>query len=272
MPGVQSKQFGVGAIVPVRQTVLNGAVDSSGFPSALSIGAGLSVTLTGTGIPFLLSFAAGFDANGPVDYLGRFTANQTFSGLTANTTCFLYVDRDSTTGALTIGFTTLAPTYQPAAPSSPATGQHWFDLSSFTMKRWSGSAWVVFQRVFVGACNTGASTVTAVFTYAYGGIYQSLWIAVIANTTYTFNHQLGMFLSQAAANIQVFTSIAGNDSDSIIATPFVAIGSTNYGYNAWYVGGGRVSLAIATKDLVARDTSNTFVSTGYYKVCVNRGW
>lgn len=265
----------IAGVATVRQTVLNGSTDSSGFPNALSAGAGLAVTLTATGTAFLLSFAAGFDANGNIDYLGQFTANQSFSSLTASTTNYLYVDRDSTTGALTTGFSTLLPVYQTIAPTSPATGQHWFDLNAFTMKRWSGSAWVVFQRVFVGEAIAGASTITTTVNYALRGAYQSVWTAVAATTIYSFNHNLGISLS-ANTNIQVFTSVAGSDSDSVIATPSTTFwnGSVNqtYGWLPRVTTTPHKTFSLLTRDFPALNNTNNFVATGNYKVCVNRGW
>lgn len=256
----------------VRQTVLNGTVDSNGFPNALSVGSGLAVTLTATGTAFLLSFAAGFDSNGAIDYLTQFTANQSFSSLTAASTCFLYVDRNPSTGALATGFTTIAPVYQTVAPTPPATGQHWFDLSAFMMKRWSGSAWIVLQRVFVGECVVGASTVTTVTNYAYRGFYQSAWVAVVALTNYNFNHQLGMSLAAASANISVFTSIAGNDTDATVAVQVLLFQSQYYGYQQRRSLTATRTLQISTQAFVAQDSSNTWQTTGFYKITVSRGW
>lgn len=262
--------------VPVRQTVLSGSVDASGFPNALSAGNGLSVSLAATTTAFTLAFATGWDKRGAIDTVGQFTSNQTWSGLTASTTCYLYIDY-SVTGVLSLSFSTFPPVYATISPASPATDQHWFDLSTFTMKRWSGSAWVVFQRVFVGEAATGASTVTSVITYAYRGFYQSVWLAVVANTTYNFSHNLGINLASSNPTLQVLTSTAGNDSDAIQATPYVSVNTgltTNpsYGWQVVYTAPVRNVFGLATENNVMRNTSNVFVTTGYYKVCLSRGW
>lgn len=264
----------IAGVASVRQTVLSGSVDSSSFPNALSIGSGLSVTLTAsTGTPFLVSFAAGFDSNGAIDYLGQFTTNQSFTGLTANTTCFLYVDRNTTTGALTTGFSTLAPAYATVAPTSPAVDQHWFNLSTFQMMRWSGGAWAPFQRVFAGEAVTGATAVTIIATYAYRGRYQSAWIAVVASTNYSFNHDLGISLPAANVNVGIYTSIAGSDIDALIAVPSLLFNNQYYGYQVRSPSiTVRRNIQIATQNFVALDYSNNWVTTAFYKLAVARGW
>ena len=71
-------------------------------------------------------------------------------------TCFLYWDINLITAALSRGITTLPPIYSAAAPSTPAVDQHWFDLSSTTMKVWSGSKWLEKVRVFAGYLSSGS--------------------------------------------------------------------------------------------------------------------
>jgi PKD repeat protein len=71
-------------------------------------------------------------------------------------TCFLYWDINLITAALSRGITTLPPIYSAAAPSTPAVDQHWFDLSSTTMKVWSGSKWLEKVRVFAGSLSSGS--------------------------------------------------------------------------------------------------------------------
>jgi hypothetical protein len=255
--------------------VLNGAVDSNGLPTALS-GSGLVATLAATVTPFLISFAAGFDAHGGVDFVNSFATNQTLT-LPANSTCFLYVDRDSSTGALTTGYTTLQPTYAAVAPSSPSTGQHWFSTAAYTMSRWSGSAWVNCQRVFVGECVTGVSTISSVVTYAYNGYYQSVWTAVTINTGYNFAHNLGMSISAAGAIATVYscTTAGTNEADISIASPSFVTGGSSYGYFHSAPAGGSTSRRIASINTMGAGVhynGSAWLTSGYYMVCVKRGF
>lgn len=95
---------------PIRQTVLSG-VNSAGTPSALSAGSGLAVNLAATASPFTVSFAAGFGANGAVDYVGRATVDTAsfWSSLPASSLSFLSVTYNS--GGLTAGSTLAPPQY-----------------------------------------------------------------------------------------------------------------------------------------------------------------
>ncbi len=259
-----------------RQTVLNGSIDTNGLPNALSIGSGLAVTLTASSTPFLLSFASGFDGNGQIDYAGQINSNQTFSSLTASTTCFLYVDRNSSTGALTLGFSTLTPIYSRATPTSPSTDQHWFSPAAYVMQRWNGSAWVAVQRVFVGEAVTGASTVTSVDTYAYSGLFATGWFAVTVSTNYSKKHYLGMTLADANALVSVFTSTsATGTSDVTIAPTYVSNMATFYGYLpkstlinsrqgfGFFTGNGGVHFD---------NGSGGWVTSSYYNIIYKRGW
>jgi hypothetical protein len=72
---------------------------------------------------------------------------------------YLYWDVNLTTGELTRGFTTVAPTYGPTPPS-PLPGYHWFDTTSTVMKVWSGSNWVEKLRVFAAIVGSGAPSIT----------------------------------------------------------------------------------------------------------------
>lgn len=144
---------------PVRQTVLNGA-STSGAPSFLQIN-GDNVNLLATATPVEIAFANGFGANGAKDDIYQFTADQTsfWASLPNNSTLFLYVDYNS--GSPTGGYSTLVPVDGPTAPGTPSTDQHWFDTVNYQMKRWSGSAWVVVERVFVGEAVTYSAQVVA---------------------------------------------------------------------------------------------------------------
>ncbi len=97
-----------------RQTVLSGGVDVNGFPNYVSTTSGLTCDIAGTTTPVTMSFSGGYDSVGAVDYIGQVTSDvgNAWSGLTANATNYLYVDRDSITGALTYGVTkNLPPVY-----------------------------------------------------------------------------------------------------------------------------------------------------------------
>jgi hypothetical protein len=80
--------------VAVRQTVLTGAVNSSGDPAFFAAGSGLAVNLSATATAVALAFAAGFDGRGAVDYVSRITADSAgfIAGLSASNTSYLSAD------------------------------------------------------------------------------------------------------------------------------------------------------------------------------------
>lgn len=93
-----------------RQTVQSGSVDSDGYANFLSAGTGLNVDLAADTTPISLTFAAGFNEYGAVDHPGYLYRDYTsrYAGLTANSTCFLYENRDNQ-GNLSGDFTVNLP-------------------------------------------------------------------------------------------------------------------------------------------------------------------
>jgi hypothetical protein len=182
--------------VPVRQTVLYGLVDAGGQAAFLTTISGLSINILATSTPLIITFAYNFDNDfGQVDYVGKIIEDipSAWANLTANQSAiYLYIDRNLSSGQLTYGFSLLQPNYAIIAPSTPSTDQHWFDLNAFYMKRWNGSAWEIKQRVFVGECVTGASSVTSVITYGLRGQYDSGEFNITINTLYTKTPNLGL--------------------------------------------------------------------------------
>lgn len=72
-----------------------------------------------------------------------FSNNDTFTLLQAN---WLFLDSDLST----LEATTTNPVWSAVEPSSPSTGDYWFDLSASSWKRYNGSAFVDTDRIFVG--------------------------------------------------------------------------------------------------------------------------
>lgn len=213
--------------LPVRQTVLDGPCDSNGYANFLSAGSGLTINIAATSHPIRLSFAAGFGENGPIDYMGSISADTTVPNLTASAVCYLYVDRSVVDSSITLGFSTVAPVDQFASPSSPAADQHWFDLSTMKMKRWTGSAWEEKHRIFIGEVVTGVSSVTSSVTYALRGEYvsgdTSLQSAGVATN---FNHNIGTKMISVEAIMVCQTAQDGYSAGDI--APLIACTNTAY--------------------------------------------
>lgn len=97
---------------PVRQTVLSSDLDSTGVASFISAGSGLACNLSATA-PLIMTHAYGFNTTGAVDYISSIISASTgyWSSLTASNTSYLYIDRNTSTGALSAGSTLHPPQY-----------------------------------------------------------------------------------------------------------------------------------------------------------------
>ena len=119
---------------PFTDSIIAAAYSSSStsFLSASSLTLTLSASSTE---PFI------YDIGGRRFML---TANQQATA-TDNAHNFWYIDDTET-----LGRSALPCYYTWIAPTAPATDQHWFDLTTAEMKRYSGTAWVAVNRVFIG--------------------------------------------------------------------------------------------------------------------------
>lgn len=206
--------------VPVRQTVLGGPVDSSGYPSFLPAASG-SLSISSQNVTsstlFVVAAANGFGSAGAVDSIGQSTANITWSGLTANSTNYLYVDV-SANGTLTPGSTTLAPTYQFGGTRSTTNNQATFNIQEMSMTVGNGSSAVQTYRVFVGEAVTNASTVTSTVAYAYHARYDSGYTNTLPGTStqVSRSHNLGVLPSFYDIDIKCLTAENGYSVGDIV--------------------------------------------------------
>ena len=261
-----------------RQAIAQGSIDSSGQPNAITTSAGLNAQINASSTsPIVCNFAAGFDTSGiPIDYTGIYTSNQSYSSLTANTTHYFYLGRDTSTGALTPTRITIAPVYARTAPTSPATGLHWFKTSQdslstqpgMTMYEWNGSIWVARQRVFIGEVTTGASSVTNFATYAYERRYQSPWTTVGGSTTVNFTHNLGMSVAEAESRFAVYSRINASDPPTF-ALSYFERGVVGYGILP--LGGTKLNQIILAGSFVYF-TGGIWHSTADLMASIESGW
>jgi hypothetical protein len=144
-----------------RQCVLYGSTDSSGNPNFLTA-SGLNVSINGSSKPVILSFANGFSTtSGTLDTLDAITSAVSSAWtIPANSTYYLYIEKDMSTGLLSYGRTANEDTYSKAAPSSPVLDQCYFNTNEMKMYRYNGSAWEQKWRIFVAKAVSTNSAVT----------------------------------------------------------------------------------------------------------------
>lgn len=194
----------------VRQTVSAGPVDTGGLPTLFpATSASLSITTQNVSstVPLVATAAQGFGATGQVDYASQFTANQTWSSLTANSTLYLYVNAQ--TGAL--GFTALLPIYQHGGTPATTNGQFTFNISEMKGYLGNGTTAPATPIVFVGEVVTNATTVTSAEAYAYNGRYDSGWTQNLPGTSAAVvkNSNLGVHADSARLVIECTTADGG---------------------------------------------------------------
>lgn len=229
--------------------------------------------MEGSGSPVVVAFAAGFDSGGAVDYVANIEESVVgaWSDLPANSTLYLYIDRNAVTGEITYGFSRLRPVYHYGSPGSPATDQHWFDLSTYTMKRWSGSAWEEKQRVFLGECVTNASSVTSIVTYALCGMYDSGWFPVSEHQNYVKTHALGCIPIEDACLLTMASdgTIARARHWDYQASTASGVLLTNIYHNAFTL---RTALLSAAADDAAWGYGAASKAAANIRIIQKRGW
>lgn len=183
-----------------RQCVVMGPVNSTtGAPNWLPA-TSVNLNLTSQNISSTAPLVA-LAANGDTTRRGKSTANLTWTGLTAASTNYLYVDI-AASGAMTTGFTTLAPTYQAGGTYSTTNGQFTFNWGEMIGKVGNGTTAAQTYRVFVGEAVTDGSGVTSTVCYAHNGEYISAQTAMtgLAATT-TWAHNLGQTVINAEMHL-----------------------------------------------------------------------
>lgn len=262
-----------------RQTILTASVDSAGQANFLSIGTGLNVDLNAATDNLVAAFAAGFSADGTVDYIAVIAADLTgpFGVLVASDTSYLYMDRNPTTGAITYSKSLLAPEYGTVAPASPASDQHYYHIPSGKMFRYTGTVWEAKQRVFVGEADTDATNVTAVRAYALQGHARLEQATLATSTNYTLNHNLGTDKYEAEIYAECKTAEFGYAVGDRVKL-FVNVYTSNRQTVLTEIDQNSVVITTGSAELFSVINRSTFagaiVTTANWKfgVLVSRGW
>jgi hypothetical protein len=97
--------------VPVRQTVLYGALDSNGYANHLSAGAGLNFNIAATATPLVITYANGFGAQGDVDTVTVISADASNQGSLAASNLSYITSTYASATSVTWGSTLAPPQY-----------------------------------------------------------------------------------------------------------------------------------------------------------------
>lgn len=178
-------------IVPVRQTILQAPVDSTGFPNFLpSTASGLTLTTQNISAsnPLIVTAANGAFKN----VVGIMTSNASFPGLGNGATVYLLASINETTNAMTLSYAGLAPIYQWGGTPSTTNGQYTYNISENQMYYGNGSTAIkVDNIVFLGQVTTSGGNITAASCYPIQGVYQSPEISLSTGADYAYAHGFG---------------------------------------------------------------------------------
>ena len=167
--------------VPVRQTVLSGPVDSSGYAAFGGATGSTTVTASGT-----LTVTA---ADGITNHVATVT-NPSWTGLSTNGTMYLYMDISA--GVSSTASSTLAPIYQWGGTPATTSGLLTFNIQEMKGYLGNGSSAPQAYRVCVGEVAVAGGVVTSITWYAPMGRYMSTATSLAYQTTYSFTHNIGV--------------------------------------------------------------------------------
>lgn len=253
----------------VRQTVLNGPIDSSGNASFGGSTGSTTVTASGT-----LTVTAANGVSG--DYIGSIT-NPSWTGLSTNGTMYLYLDI-AASGSCTTGSTTLAPVYQQGGTYSTTNGQFTFNIQEMTGKVGNGSSAVQTYRVFVGEVTVAGGVVTAITWYALMGRAIAQTANINVSTAFNLTHNIGLVPQDVQLRLVCLSAEANwgtgdeivqpnNFNDGVSNRMFTSGGSTR---TSWAVSTGGTALALINRTTFGVAPLTT--ANWAFKLYFRRGW
>jgi len=139
-----------------RQGIVRHQTDTSGNPTFLSpVSGGSQIALVVSPDPTVLTFAHTPFRN--YTFQEQQSVNPAWLGpFVSNVNYWLYWDIDLLTGDRTFGHTLLEPIVSAFPPPGAQNDQHWFDLSTTTMKVYNGAVFIDKVRVFAAKYENGA--------------------------------------------------------------------------------------------------------------------
>lgn len=260
--------------VQVRQSILAGPVDTSGFSTLFaSTATGLAITSQNVTslAPLIVSGANGVTLFGDADLVGISTINLTWTSLTNTTTNYLYITI-SALGVLTTGSTTLLPVYQSGGTPSVTTGQATFNTQSMIMYLGNGSAAVPTYLVFVGEAVTSGGNVTSTISYALMRRYLGTYTATLPSpaTSVSQSSNIGFtFGVKSWLEIECTTIDNGYAVGDVMPDCLTSNGTVSYALSARRT---RNTVEVTT----GTNTTNAFIaankSTGAQVALTNASW
>lgn len=218
----------------VRQTVVNGPVDTNG-QSAFGGSTG-AATVTASGTLYVTA------ANGVTNRNSLALINPSWSGLTTTGTMYLYVTVNID-GSCTTGSTTLLPVYQFGGTPATTSGQYTYNIQQMQMQVGNGSTASQSYTVFVGEVTVASGITSAIIWYALMGRNYGTQLSLSLATAYSFNQNIGV------KPFKVFVWLECTTADA----PYVVGDRVGISFNGNFGSGG------TQYGVVYRNTRNVFI-------------
>lgn len=239
------------ALAATRQAILAAKVDSSGYNAAFAAGTGLACDLSATATNMVLSFAAGFNSSGSLDYVSALTADQAsfVSALPASNTSYLFADFASSS-SVTWASTLVPPQYGYAFDKAQNSLLH-FDAATITCD---------FGNTYTA--NGGAATSTTKPAYGTRSLDLSGGATSGANTKGVYTTGINSFGPsswEVSAVVWFDVAPAAAINHAVIA----ANSSTNWGLIAGWgeTGGNRRAVLFVSSTNTSWDIANGLYGT-----------
>ena len=142
-----------------RNRVLAGKTSNGQFNYLT--GNGLSITIDGSTVPVLVTFANGFNDKGAIDYLSTITTKVSAWSVPGHNTSYLYIER-SNQGGLSYDSTTIKPVSSNTIPIEATTGACYYNTLEQKMYKYNGVEWQDKQIVFVASVKTNGTDVETI--------------------------------------------------------------------------------------------------------------
>ena len=233
-----------------RNRVLAGKTSNGQFNYLT--GNGLSITIDGSTVPVLVTFANGFNDKGAIDYLATITTKVSAWSVPSHNTSYLYIER-SNQGGLSYDSTTIKPVSSNTIPIEATTGACYYNTLEQKMYKYNGVEWQDKKIVFVASVTTSG---TDVETIAYWESDDNSFIPKHSITTDMYKEQ--SVDTSALGDNSVTADKLGEDVTAVInnvldkAWPVGAIYTSTvptnpnslFGFGTWeYIEQGRVLLS-----------------------------
>lgn len=246
---------------PVRQTVLYGRLDDSGYPNALEISGG-QLCVNASSVPLVASVASGYSPYGAKDYVAYMTGS-VYLTVNSGATSYVFLERNPYNGRIGISTSPIAPEYGYVKPTC-TEGKYFYGINDGQMFQCENGNWEKSYSLCIGETDG-----TSAITYAYGARYDSGWFAHGgARSGNIKSHNIGT--EQVMAQLWGATDINGAGMAlPLFDAPFGSV-SISAGYTL--IPTYKTINFVPYDNFRIGNTSTGYTDAGYARLLIKRAW